>query len=175
MSFILRPSVEATRVTFYPGLVGLPEKLDPNIRNRSWTLTATGLFTPSDQGMIVTQGGVTGGWALYLRDGRPVFDYNLALAAHCRVIADQPVPSGCKAVKMRFAYDGGEKKGAGGRVAFFADGMPIGGGRIERTLMNAFAINEGMDIGADYGSPTGNYPMPFPFSGGLESVTFDRK
>lgn len=166
-----------THFTFYPGLAGLPEVLAPVIRNRSWTITANGRFEPADNGVLITQGGMTGGWALYLRDGHPIFDYNLALAARYRVAADAAVPAGTRSIEVRFAYEGvpGKEVGKGGTVTLFADGHAIGSGHIERTLTAVFSLNEGMDVGADYGSPAGDYPFPFPFHGDLQSVVLDLK
>ena len=45
--------------------------------NKSWTITAD-IDVPDGKanGMIVTQGGLEGGFGLYLRDGKPTFVYN---------------------------------------------------------------------------------------------------
>ncbi len=43
----------------------------------STTITATiELLDAKTEGMIVTHGGLEGGYGLYLRDGKPVFVYN---------------------------------------------------------------------------------------------------
>jgi arylsulfatase len=125
--------------------------------------------------MLITQGGVSGGWALYIRDGRLCFDYNYDGVERYHLFAARPAPLGAKTLVARFDYDGvaGKGLGQGGTLTFFADGARMGEGRLPRTLRGLFAVNEGMDIGADYGSPVGNYPMPFPFKGNLETVHID--
>lgn len=160
---------------YYPGMVALPEVIAPDVRNRSWTVAAQGKFASTDTGMLVTQGGNPGGWAFYIQDGKLVFDYNFALAAHYRIVS-QPLPAAATHLEARFAYDGvsGKDRGKGGTVTLWADGKQIGTGRVERTLAYAFTPLEGLDVGADYGSPVSDeYPMPFPFKGELRSVSID--
>ncbi|WP_052223684.1 arylsulfatase [Novosphingobium malaysiense] len=160
----------------YPGTINYPELIGPDVRNRTWTATAKGTFNASDKGMIVTQGGVSGGWAFYLRDGVPVFDYNLMGIHRYRVTGSHAIPDNAKSLEMRFAYSGkASEQGAGGVVSFYADGKPVGKGTIERTLPNFISLTEGLDVGADYGSPVADYPFPAPFSGDLQSVTLDMR
>lgn len=160
------------RYVFYPGTAGIPERIAPNVRNRSWSITAKGNFTSGDTGMIVTQGGMPGGWAFYLNGGRPVFDYNLQGVALFRVASSQPVPAGARQLEMRFQYDGpAGARGAGGSVILLADGKELARGRIPRTLPAMFSVNETFDVGADYGSPVAlDYPFPAPFKGDLKTV-----
>jgi arylsulfatase len=161
---------------YYPGMVSLPEVVAPNVHNRSWKVSAQGEFSSANEGMLITQGGSIGGWAFYVQSGRLVFDYNYAEFAHYRVVSTSPLPANAAIVEARFAYDGKSpsERGAGGTVTLWADGRKIGEGRVDKTLPNAFTVLEGMDVGADYGSPVGDkYPFPFPFKGKLESVTLD--
>lgn len=175
---VKRPgSVQGQKHFVYaPGMVALPEVIAPNVRNRSWKMAARGDFTPASEGMLITQGGSIGGWAFYIQSGRLVFDYNYAEAAEYRIVATQALPAQAKVIEARFAYDGKSPKerGLGGTVTLWADGIRLGEGRIEKTLPNAFTVLEGMDVGADYGSPVSDkYPFPFPFKGRLDTVTLD--
>ena len=79
-------------------------------------------------------------------------------------------------IEARFAYDGksGKDFGAGGTLSLWVDGKPIGAGHLDRTLSGLFSIIDGLDIGADYGSPVSDdYPFPFPFNGELKTVSID--
>lgn len=159
--------------TFYPGTVGIPEKIAPVVRNRSWRISAGGRFGPEDTGMLATQGGAAGGWAFHLMNGVPVFDYNLQGVSRYRIAGSRPVGAGTTRLEMRFAYDGKGARGAGGSVTILADGKPVGTGRIARTLPNFFSINETFDVGTDYGSPVADYPFPSPALAGLQQVDLD--
>ena len=79
----LRPSLTKGRksFTYYPGAVRIPEGVAPDMKNRSWSITAKVNVGDGDEGMIATLGGLFDGWALYLDKGKPVFHYNLANAA----------------------------------------------------------------------------------------------
>lgn len=120
------------------------------------------------------QGGMTGGWALRMAEIRLVFDYNLQALRQVRITSEEVVPAGTKQLSLRFDYAGkAGERGKGGTVSLLADGKRIGGGALERTTGSIFALNEGMDVGADYGSPVADYPIPASFTGELEKVTVD--
>src|SRR4029453_4165694 len=72
-----RPSLSgnAKTLTYYEGQVGLPPEGSPRVLNKSWTLTAD-IEVPESgaaDGMIATQGGIVGGYGLYIREGKPTF------------------------------------------------------------------------------------------------------
>ena len=170
------PARGRTEFVYYPGMVALPEAIAPVLRNRSWTITAKGKFSPEEEGMLITQGGMGGGWALYLQDGRLVFDYNYGSYAWYRVVSEQQVPLSAASLEARFTYDGqaGKDFGAGGTLTLWADGQQIGKGRLDKTLRGVFSVAEGLDVAADYGSPVSDdYSLPFPFSGALQSISID--
>jgi hypothetical protein len=69
-----RPDLAGNRksFTFYPRQLALPNDAAPRILNKSWTLTADVEIPESGaEGMIVTHGGLVGGYGLYIRDGKP--------------------------------------------------------------------------------------------------------
>jgi len=60
-----------------PGAVGIPDAAAPPMLNKSWSITADiDVDDGNANGMIVTHGGVQGGYGLYLREGKPTFVYN---------------------------------------------------------------------------------------------------
>jgi len=74
-----RPSLIRGRnkMEYYPGMIGLPDAASPPMLNKSWTITAElTLASDKESGMIITHGGLEGGYGLYLRDGKPTFVYN---------------------------------------------------------------------------------------------------
>ena len=76
-----RPSLTAgrTTMTYYPGTIGLPDAASPPMTNKSWTITADIELTDNKtNGMVVTHGGLEGGYGLYLRDSKPTFVYNFS-------------------------------------------------------------------------------------------------
>jgi hypothetical protein len=147
------------------------------VLNKSFTITAQ-IEIPEQgaEGMVITQGGLTGGYGLYLRDGKAHFVYNL-LALDRFTISSDALPKGKVTLAAKFAYDGkpGEL-GKGGTVTLTANGKKVGEGKLPRTVPNQFSIGEGLDVGTDLGSAVDfTYKLPFTFTGKIEKVTFDLK
>ena len=173
-----RPSLIRDRnsMTYYPGTVGVPDAAAPPMLNRSWTITAD-IEVPEGgaNGMIVTQGGVEGGYGLYLRDGKPTFVYNYLGIDRPTFTGKDALPKGKATLIVDFKYDGGGP-GKGGMVTLSANGSKVAEGRMEKTVPNKFSICEGLDIGMDVGSPVDfTYNPPFAFTGKIEKVKIDLK
>jgi arylsulfatase A-like enzyme len=124
-----------------------------NVKNKSHSVTAQLVVPESGAGgVIVTQGGMVGGWSLYAHEGRLKYCYNFFGIHHFMVTANQPIPAGEHQVRMEFGYDGGGLA-KGGDVTLYYDGRPEGKGRVEITQPMAFSADEACDVGADTGSP----------------------
>jgi arylsulfatase len=124
-----------------------------NVKNKSHAVTA-GISAPDGgtSGVIVSQGGAFGGWALYVHDGRLAYCYNTFGIQRFKVHADQPLAAGDHQVRIEFSYDGGGV-GKGGDVALYVDGAKAGQGRVEATVPMLFSADETMDIGYDSATP----------------------
>lgn len=173
-----RPSLIAgrTKMTYYPGTFGLPDAASPPMCNKSWTITAE-IEVPDGNanGMIVTHGGLEGGYGLYLRDGKPTFVYNFLSVERFTFAAKDPLPKGKTKLVVDFAYDGGGM-GKGGKITMSTNGTKIAEGRLERTIPITFSLGEGVDIGMDVGSPIDfTYKLPFAFTGKIDHVTVELK
>ncbi|MGB6714980.1 MAG: arylsulfatase [Candidatus Cybelea sp.] len=168
-----RPSLTAgrTQMTYYPGTIGLPDAASPPMCNKSWTITADiELPTGNESGMVVTHGGLEGGYGLYLKDGIPSFVYNFLSVDRPTFTAREHLPKGKTKLVVEFAYDGGGI-GKGGKITMTADGKTIADGRLERSIPIQFSLGEGLDVGMDVGSPIDfTYDLPFPFTGKIEKI-----
>ena len=149
------------RQRLYGGMGRLTESSVLNMKNKSCSVTAEVEVPPSGGvGVIVAQGGVTGGWSLYTKDGKPKYCYNFYGLERYYIEATQAIPSGTHQVRMEFAYDG-DGIGKGGTVTLYLDGQPVGDGRVEQTEPFVFSADETCDVGNEYGSPvTTDYGQP---------------
>jgi len=168
-----RPSLVRGReeITYYPGTIAVPDAASPPMLNKSWTITAD-IEVPKGkaEGMIVTHGGLEGGYGLYLRDGKPTFVYNFLSQERTTVAATQPLPPGKTKLVVDFRYDGGGV-GKGGTLTLSANGKTLAKGRLERTVPAQFSLGEGLDIGMDIGSPIDfTYELPFAYTGTIKQV-----
>jgi arylsulfatase A-like enzyme len=175
-----RPSLAGNRkaYAYYPGQLALPNDAAPRILNKSWTLTAD-IHVPEDgaEGMIVTHGGVTGGYGLYVRDGKPTFVYNYLALDRFTIASQKPLPKGKVQLKVDFVYKGkAGERGKGATVAMSVNGSKAAEGELPRTVPIQFSLGEGMDIGEDVGSAVDfTYKLPFRFTGTIEKVAIDLK
>jgi arylsulfatase len=149
-----RPSlVHGNSQMLFGGMGRLTESSVINIKNKSHAVTAQ-LEVPDGgaAGVIVAQGAQTGGWSLYVNDGKPAYCYNFLGIHQFKVYGEEPIPVGEHQVRMEFAYDGGGL-GKGGVVSLFIDGGKVGEGRVEVTQAMIFSADETTDVGADSGTP----------------------
>jgi arylsulfatase len=170
-----RPSLAGKRDKFvyFPGQVGLPEGAAPPVLNKSFSVTMD-LDIPEKgaEGMIITHGGLTGGYGIYLREGKAHFVYNF-LAIDRTTISSDKLPQGKVALTMDLVYEGkpGER-GKPATVTLHANGKKVGEGKLAKTVPLQFSLGEGIDVGTDNGSAVDfTYPLPFTFTGTIERVT----
>jgi arylsulfatase len=176
----IRPSVTRGRSTFeyQQGTIRIPEASAPDVKNRSWSMTARVVVPdhPAD-GVLATQGGRFGGWGLLVLRGKPVFAYALSNQEKDRVRvggANQLAP-GRHTIRLDFDYDGGGI-GKGGTATLFVDDQRTGQVRVPRTVSTRFSLDESFDVGADTGTPVvEDYRPPFAYGGKLEAFTIQLK
>jgi arylsulfatase A-like enzyme len=173
-----RPTLSGKRkaYVYYPGQVALPPDAAPNVLNKSWTLAADIDVPPSGaEGMVATQGGLMGGYGLYLRNGRPTFVYNYLGEDRYTVASERPLPSGKVRLELAFVYKGrAGERGKAARAVLKVNGAIVAEGEIPRTIPARISIGEGMDIGMDVGSAVDfTYAPPFRFTGTIDKVTIE--
>ena len=161
-------------MTYTTAHVRMPESVVLNLKNCSYRITAQVSVATRDEGVIVCQGGNMAGWSLYMDSGaRPTFHYNLYGHEHFVFTSSQAIPAGTHDISVTFAYDGGF--GGGGTVVMNVDGVDVAGGRIDKTVPLVYSMSgETFDVGIDTGSPVGNYPHDYRFTGKIVGVTLER-
>ncbi|HXJ23154.1 MAG TPA: arylsulfatase [Polyangia bacterium] len=171
----LRPSLieGRTEFTFYAGTFRVAESCAPNTKNRSHTITAYVEMPKQGQGgdgVLVAEGGVVGGFTLYVKDRKPVYEYNWFTQARYKITGAAELPAGPCTIGVAFAYDGGGI-GKGGTITLIVNGKETAKGRVEKTEPARFSADETFDVGRDTGSPvSADYRSPFPFTGTLKKV-----
>jgi len=171
-----RPDLMAgrTSITLAGGMTGMSEFIFLNIKNRSKTITAE-VDVPDDggNGAIMVQGGRFGGWALYVKDGVPAYDYNFVGLQSTTVESGKKLEPGKSTIRFEFAYDGGGM-GKGGMGTLFINDEKVGAGRIEHTQAVVFSADETADVGIDLATPVVESigaERKSKFTGTISSVT----
>jgi arylsulfatase len=173
-----RPDLMAgrTSLTLAEGMTGMSENVFLNIKNRSMTITAE-IEVPDGgaNGTILVQGGRFGGWALYVKDGMPAYDYNFLGLQRFTIAATEKLNPGKTTIRFEFAYDGGGLA-KGGTGIIFVNDKKVGEGRIARTQPMVFSADETADVGIDLGTPvveTIGAEHASKFTGKIHKVTID--
>jgi arylsulfatase len=173
-----RPTlIRGNTQVFYAGMGRLSENSVVSIKNKSFSVTAE-VDVPEGgvEGVIIAQGGRFGGWAVYAKDGRAKFTYNVLGIIEYPTAADTPIPAGVHQVRMEFAYDGGGPA-KGGTVTLFLDGEKTGEGRVEATVPLIFSADETADVGLDNQTPVaqgiGYGPAETKFTGKIHEIVVE--
>ena len=166
-----------TKFTYYAGAVRLAETAAANTKNRSHTIEADiSMPAKGGEGVLVAIGGSSGGYSLYVQDGKIVYHFNWFDETRTIITSSEPMPTGKSTVRFDFTYDGGNGElGKGGTGTLFINGNKVGEARIEKTVPGRFGIDT-FGVGMDTGSPVSNtYKPPFAFTGTIEEVRVELK
>jgi arylsulfatase A-like enzyme len=180
-----KPNLTGGRKVFtYTGtLTGVPNSGAPSILNKAYTITAEVTIPKGGaEGMIVTDGGRFGGYALFLskgvagvRKGKPVFLYNL-LNLKRTVWAGPELGAGKHTIVFDYKPDS-PGLGKGGTGVLSVDGKEVAKNSMEHSTPITFPEDETFDIGSD--TRTGvamveySYDVPFKFTGTINKLTFN--
>jgi len=167
----LRPSLIAGRTdfTYYPGAVRIPEPSAVNTKNTSHTITAV-IEVPQGgaDGVLVAEGGAGGGFTLYIKNGKPIYEYNFVAHERYKITSPVPLTPGPASIRLDFKSDGGI--GRGGNVALFVNDKKVGEARVDKTVPGRFG-GESFDVGMDNGSPVSEaYAPPFAYTGTIKKI-----
>ncbi|MBI2813760.1 MAG: arylsulfatase [Opitutae bacterium] len=160
---------QGARFEFFPPVSGIHKGVAPDLRGRSWSMTAD--IAPGDAaraGVLLAFGGRFAGYALYVHEGRLKFHYNYAGEERTTVATADPVPTAARQLGASFTLtpDGGAD------VFLSVDGREAGRGHVPRRLHNI--THETLDLGCDLYTPvSADYASPAAFTGALRKVTLE--
>ena len=168
----LRPNPLAglTSFSYGPGSTNISESGILNMKGVPFTVTAE--LESRGEGVLMALGGISGGMSLYVKDGKPTFDYNWFDVDQYRIQSATPLPSGASTVRLVFEPDA-PGPGRPGTATLFINDREVAQGRVEKTTPFRFGV-EPFDIGMDNVSAVSReYESPFKYSGTIRSVTVD--
>jgi arylsulfatase len=165
---------KATDFTYWGKDVSVSELTGPSFAGRSFSITAA-ITVPKagTTGVIAAGGSWFGGWAFYLKDGKPAAyeAYSQEPGEQYRIAATRALPAGKATVRYDFDSDGGGV-GKGGLMRISVDGKEVARGRVEKTISIYAGLGETFDIGSDTGTPVSeDYPGQGRFAGEIEKVS----
>jgi arylsulfatase len=175
-----RPSVTRGRDVFAyaPGTVRVPEGSAPPIYQRSHSITAKLEMDDEAEGVIAAEGGSSGGYSLYIKDGKLIYEYNFFGKERYSVESETELPEGEVEVTMDYEQKPGKEDNpsVGGSVTLSVNGKKVAEGELKNVVPSRFSATETLDIGADLGSTVSEtYEAPNEFSGKIDTVNFKLK
>jgi arylsulfatase len=166
-----------TAMTLYEGMsLPGPDAL-LSTKNKSFTITAE-IEVPDGkppEGVLLADGRLTGGWVLFVKAGKPTFEWNYIGQEHYPVTSSKALTPGKHIVKCEFNYEGGIGKGGVSRL--YIDDAPVGVAKVAKTPAFAYSI-DGMDAGRDSASRvSGEYPEGDAnrFTGKILKITIETR
>jgi arylsulfatase A-like enzyme len=160
---------DRTEFVYYaPGAIRIAKKASAPVKNRSHEIVTTVDLKGGEEGVIVACGGMTGGYSMYLMDGRLVFDYNYLDGVHYK-LTSPPLPTGPTELKFNFIKTG-EYAGTG---ELYVNGDKVDEVDMPAMHISTYSLAETFDIGCDTGTQVdpAYEGSPFPFTGQLDKVT----
>jgi arylsulfatase A-like enzyme len=154
-------------IYYAPGAIRIAEKASAPVKNRSHRIEATLDLEGGEEGVLVACGGMTGGYAMYVKGGRLHFDYNYLDGVHYHLTSER-LPRG--SVDVRFDFT--KTKEFGGTGALFVNGQQVDTVDMPAMHISTYSLAETFDVGRD----TGTQVDPayeggtFPYTGPLDRV-----
>lgn len=174
---ILPPAPPTTQFEFAGDIQNIQRGMVPRTFGRSYAIEAE-LHVPEGgaEGVIVANADFIGGYAVWVDEAHHLHHtYSFLGVDAFTQVSDRALPTGDVSVRVLFEADE-PKPGTAGTVSLWANGEPIGGGRIDHTVPIAFSSYAGMDIGRDNGLVVDRAyedKAPYAFTGTVKKVVFD--
>jgi arylsulfatase len=157
--------------TYYPLMATVPQEVAADTRDRSHTITAHVVIPPGGaEGVLLAMGSRFGGYTLFVKDGRLVYEYNFLNRERFVVTSARAIPDGAATLGLTFTRTGKLQ----GIAQLMIDGKVAGEAKIGRTIPARYSFSGGLDCGQDCGAPVSEaYAAPFAFTGVLRKVVVD--
>lgn len=170
------PAEHRAAFTYYPGTENISSGMVPPIYSRPFSISADLDAPAGAEGVIVAEGDVMGGFALYVQDGKLHYTYSFLGVQVTTLTSNDNLLAGKVDVRYEFKPDQPGKPGTGGHGQLLINGKVVAGNHLAHTVPFRFSSYSGMDIGKDNGdpvSPSYAAKSPFAFTGKIGKVTFE--
>jgi arylsulfatase A-like enzyme len=176
-----RPTIAKprNRFVFYGNGSPVPFAACPKVYNRPYSITAD-VIIPSGgaEGILLAQGGRTGGYAFFVKDSKLRFIYNYLGRDQFNVTSDIDIPEGN--VELRYEFEPTGKpdfsvgKGVPALGELYINRKLVGAVQIPHSVPVIFST-EGLSCGYDTGDRVApdEYSDQFTFTGTIKRVTLD--
>jgi arylsulfatase len=153
-------------VYYAPGAYRIAEKASAPVKNRPHTITTAIDLKGYEEGVICCVGGMTGGFTMFIKNGRLYYDYNYLDGVYY-TLASPKLPQGPTELKFNFI----RTKMFGGTGELYVNGKKVDTVDMPNMHISTYSLAETFDVGRDTGTQVSKlYSGPFKFKGALDKV-----
>jgi arylsulfatase len=153
-------------VYFAPGAIRIAEKASAPVKNRSHTIVTNVDLNGDEEGVIVSVGGMTGGFTMFIKDRRLYYDYNYLDGVYY-TLKSSKLPKGKTELKFNFIKSGN----FAGTGELYVNGKKVAETEMPKMHISTYSLAETFDVGRDTGTQVSKlYRDPFVFTGKLDRV-----
>jgi len=154
-------------VYYAPGAFRIAEKASAPVKNRSHEIVTTIDLQGGEEGVIVAVGGMTGGFSMYIKNGRLQYDYNYLDGLHYHLTS--PVLTGGE-TELKFNFVKTVEFGSTGEL--YVNGELVDSTEMPKMHISTYSLAETFDVGRDTGTQVDpDYEgSPFAFTGEIDRV-----
>src|SRR6185312_9103923 len=145
-----RPRISANRkkYVYYPGTQVVPLAAAPVLVNVSHSMSVhANVPSGGAQGVLMSMGGVDGGFSFYVKDGKLVYGYNYCADQRFRVQSEASIPEGDHIFSFEFTPTGkpdiAKGRGVPANIKLLVDGKPVGSGDLPVTTPLSLGLAAG--------------------------------
>lgn len=175
-----RPQIAKDRssYTFYPGTQEVPQNASAQLINRPHSISVDVDFEKGDEGVLICQGGLEGGYVLYVKADKLHYEYNYVARKFFHIESSKKLTKGRYKLRYEFEVTGKpdilQGKGSPGRGQLYIEKELVGQVEMDVTIPIMIGLEAGVIIGANPGSPiTDKYKTPFEYTNKIYSATID--
>ena len=137
-------------VYWYPGAQRIAEKASAPVKGKSHTIETTLNLSGKEEGVIVACGGFTGGYTLFIKNNKVIYDYNYYNGLYYTLESPKLGP-GEVHIKFDFVEKGSPKRGIpGGQGKLLINGKVVDEVELTEMHISTFSLSETFDIGVDH-------------------------
>ena len=159
-------------VYYAPGAFRIAEKASAPVKNRAHEIVTTVDLKGSEEGVIVAVGGMTGGFSLYIKEGKLHYDYNYLDGVHYHLSSPE-LPVGKVTLKFNFI----KTVEFGGTGELYINGEKVDSTDMPKMHISTYSLAETFDVGRDTGTQVDAVYEGgvFAYSGELDRVVINLK
>jgi arylsulfatase len=164
--------VERLPLRFAPGLYGHAYTIDADVE----------IPTDGAEGVIVADGGILGGFSLFVKDSHLYYEVNVANDHSEQIVSKTPIHAGVAHIQLNVTPSPDSTPNTSGAPGFYsrrpvpgAVKLTVNGASVgEAQFSSIYAGGETLEVGSDLGSPVSpEYKSPYRFTGKINTVTFE--